>query len=393
MDATERQVGQSSTIAIIAGYYNINMYPRSHFGSQMLWLPLSQASDTQLDAMSCAGTPPKDSGSQADAADTPSEAGSSTALGSRRKRPRAEGQNVGDIILEAEEENMARIRAHLRGKMDVQNLVIHMLEKGSLKPKVKASHDEPTAAPSTNKFQLLSVENWADILSMFDGVHFDKAVLVKIPKHDLCRIGCMVSGIEPGSALVSRKLRVIATFMKRRSSELYGDMYTRVKFKQLENSNEFASYDFDAPGCGTFDVEVSDDKTEGKIIHPGTQQEVPMPKEMLENGGGIVHSNYSEHSAYFKGEYCDPAIFRVFEKAGKTLPMPFFIKKIGDFGVNGELNDDLKHESLIDLTSAAEASDKPAAVDAKARTAAPKTPPAPPAGDGGAAPPLTGPSA
>lgn len=37
----------------------------------------------------------------------------------RRKRLTGDATNVGDIILEAEEENMQRIRKHLEGNMDL----------------------------------------------------------------------------------------------------------------------------------------------------------------------------------------------------------------------------------------------------------------------------------
>ena len=306
----------------------------------------------------------------------------------RRSLGSGSQQHVGDIIMQAEEENLECIRTHLAGKMDLQSLVIHMLEKGSLKQKQKVEPKEPMAATSTNKFNLLSVENWADVLTMFDGIHFDKEVLMAVAKKDLCKVGCMIAGIDPTSALISRKLKVVAKFMKKRATEIYSDLYLRVKFERPENSEQRSPHDFDSNGMGIFDVQLNEAKTKGKIIHVGTKQEVDMPKEMIKHGEGKVYNNYSEQAACFKGEYSDPPIIKVFEKAGKTLPKLFWIKKIGDYATTSELLGE-------DLGAAVEGTRPPQQQHAEGSAHRPSTEvtalgshgPAPPAGEGGADPP------
>lgn len=338
------------------------------------------------------GQMPKESDSPATSdkalSDGASDASSVIAQRKRARRSTGSGsQQLGDIILQAEEENMECIRTHLAGKMDLQSLVIHMLEKGSLvKQRQKVELKEPMAATSTNKFNLLSVENWADILTMFDGIHFDKEVLMTVAKKDLCKVGCMIAGIDPTSALISRKLKVIAKLMKKRASDTYNDMYLRVKFEKPENSEQRSPHSFDSNGMGIFDVQLNEAKTKGKIIHVGTKQEVDMPKEMIKHGEGKVYNNYSEQVACFKGEYSDPPIIKVFEKAGKTLPKLFWIKKIGDYATTSELLGE-------DLGAAVEGTRPPRHAEGSAHrpstedTALGSHGPAPPAGEGGADPP------
>lgn len=241
--------------------------------------------------------------------------------------------------------------------------------------------NELYAAVSTNKFNLLSVENWADILTMFDGVHFEKEHLMKLPKTTLCKLGCMVGGIDPASALCCRKLRTVASFMKRRSSSIYSDRYVRVKIIPIEGSDEVQEYDFDEPGKGVFDVKITDGAP-AKIVHVGTGAEVEMPAEMKELGGKILN-NYSDATAYFKGRFSDPLITRIFEAQSVTLPKPYWIKKITDF-VDDSLAQDLIRGAGGDSENAApgDAHVGPPLADAPA--------PMPPPGDGGAEPPVVG---
>lgn len=316
---------------------------------------------------------------------TESEVGSVLSSSGRKRRRGKQSEpanNVCDIIQAAEEENMARIRDMLAGNMDLQTLCIHMLEKNLLRPQRKTKIDEPTAAASTNKFSLLSVENWADILSMFDGVVFEKEQLLKLKKEMICKMGCMAGGLDPASALCSRRLRVIASLMKRRSSDIFADRYTRVKLVVDEDTEQIVEHDFSQNGKGVFDVTLSADKKSGTITHIGTGREVAIPAEMIENGPKI-YDNYSESTAYFKGNYSNPLISMVYEKAGAKLPKLFWLKKITDY-----VDPSLTEEALGSLAGATEAAGAaPAAAPATSSDPPPDRVPMPPAGDGGAEPP------
>lgn len=123
--------------------------------------------------------------------DLEAESDIGTVVGSsaRKRRRAAESTNIEDIANDCEEDNLARISNYLRGKGDEQALVLYRIRNGKLEKKVKVTEEEPMAAAITNKFSLLSIDNWADIISMVDGVHFEKEHLMWLPKNTLCKLG------------------------------------------------------------------------------------------------------------------------------------------------------------------------------------------------------------
>ena len=185
------------------------------------------------------------------------------------------------------------------------------------------------SSSSTNKYSMLSIDNWATVLVEVDEDHFKHDALVLHPKAFLCKLGCWVANLDPTSALVSRKLLVIGRFMAGRSKEL-GDRYKIVQFHVDAEQEKFRRcHGFDEDGGSFYSKWADEAKTSGTLVHRGTGLEVPIPKEFLGQEIKIV-SNHQDDLASLKGEFSDPKIQRVFEKAGITLPKLHYQKKITD---------------------------------------------------------------
>lgn len=186
-------------------------------------------------------------------------------------------------------------------------------------------------------------------------------------------VGCLIGGIDPSSALISRRLRIIASFIKRRSSECYKDQYTNSKLKYNDQDDKIEGIDFTQ--FGVFGVSIAADKKSGVTVHKGSGIQCAMPDEMIA-AGGKIYDNHSESCAYFKGAFSGPLIARVFAKANKTLPKLFWIKKITDF-----VDSSLTAEALSQAASPGDGLEQ--AADDALREEPPQTPAKrPPVGNG-----------
>ena len=87
------------------------------------------------------------------------------------------------------------------------------------------------AAPSTNKWDMLSVADWAIILERVTRNQWSIDMLHKAEKKCLCKIGCFCGGIDLASALVSRRLYANADFTVSRSSSVFGDPWLGIKYE------------------------------------------------------------------------------------------------------------------------------------------------------------------
>ena len=79
--------------------------------------------------------------------------------------------------------NFASIFSYMQGKLDAQALCLQFIKDGKFhadKKKQKQDEQDPKAASSTNKFHMLSIENWSDILTQIGPTIFTK---------DVCPIG------------------------------------------------------------------------------------------------------------------------------------------------------------------------------------------------------------
>ena len=104
-------------------------------------------------------------------------------------------------------ENFEKIFNGLRGKLDAQALVIKGTADKKFEPKLNkkefSNDDAPLAAPSRNKWDMLSVADWAIILERVTRNKWSIYMLHEAEKKRLCKIGCFCGGIDP-----ARKRRI-----------------------------------------------------------------------------------------------------------------------------------------------------------------------------------------
>ena len=85
------------------------------------------------------------------------------------------------------------------------------------------------AAPSTNKWDMLSVADWAIILERVTRNMWSIDMLHRAEKTWLCKIGSLCGGVDPASALVSQRLYANADFMVSRCNSASGDRWLGIK--------------------------------------------------------------------------------------------------------------------------------------------------------------------
>lgn len=336
-----------------------------------------------------------------------SEAGASkcTALsmattGAKRRRKKTienDKASIAAIKEDAEDKHLEEICEHLRGNPSLQMLVLHMLEKGTLQKSAADKEGEAKAAQSANKFQLLSAENWVDILCHFDGKFFQKQVLMKLSKSQLCQIGCFAGCILPASAIISRELKSIASLMVTRSVDILKNRYLEIDMDGLakmcsEEQFKVKDVNLDWSTVGVFKVkEVTvigkdDDGNqiehkEIHIAHMSSGKSTPLPSELH---GLPIHENYLETKALFKTKLADIPVKRVFDEAKVQIPEPFWLKRIPDARVS--VGSSEKSEGSASTLGGPSLSSL--AVVGTPPRAAPKTSPKPPKGSGGSVPPI-----
>ena len=266
---------------------------------------------------------------------------SAATLKKRRLRASTDKASIANIREDAQDTNLNQICKHLEGDPSLQMLVLHMLQKGSLKHTAKGNAAEKNVAPSSNKFQLLSIENWADILHDFDPLHFDRGILMKLSKAHLCQIGCFSGCLEPGSAIVSRSLKCITSLMLTRSIDMLKSRYLKVDITELgkhcgsDENQKKITVQHDWTKAGVFEimmpiqseVDREIDKPKALIVHIASGKSTPLPPELY---GLEIHDNYLETLAVFRTKLADILVIRVFESAHAVLPKPFWLKRIPD---------------------------------------------------------------
>jgi hypothetical protein len=252
-------------------------------------------------------------------------------VGSSRKRKTTNDDSIESIRGGLEAANFATIERELAGKLDLQSLVIKLLQKGSLEnKKVKCAQDVKLAAPSTNKFNMLSCENWIDIFVEMDPDNFRhrKPALLLCSKEWLCKYGCFSGLIDPSSAIPSRKISSIAAFLKERSVSLCGSRYKLIILECNEAGQKLTQqHDFNRD-IGVFSLKPADKASGNKIVHTGSNIMVDLPSEF--DADTSLKNNQSEDTACLEGKFSDPLIVRVFAAAGVQLPKTWWAKKICD---------------------------------------------------------------
>lgn len=262
------------------------------------------------------------------------EAAFRKALNARKRKNEEQDDTIEGARERLEEDNFVAMFGYFHGRLDGQALCLRMIKDGKFEAKraKTASAGEKLAAKSTNKINMLSVENWADILGGLSP-NLVKEQLKCGNKAWLCRQGCWIAGLCPESAIMSRKIRVIRNFVKKRSDDTYGSRYKLVRFEaDVEEEEVKVEHDFAVdPGC--FYTKYEDDKFEkGKIVFRGTPEvSVEIPDSLIKAGEPIeIQKNYDEQEAFIPGEFSDTLVSRVFQKAGRELPKKWFQKKITD---------------------------------------------------------------
>jgi hypothetical protein len=260
---------------------------------------------------------------------TASNIGTDISSVSKRGRKRRGDANIDDIRDDVEDENKEKIWSYLKGNLDMQTMILKMLERGSLVKKQKKVLLEKMIASSTNKYNLFSVENWADVLSGLDPDHFERDTLMLCSKSFLVKTGCYVGLLDPGSAPPSRKISLIVAHLKCRERDFGKGRYKDIRIEANEEKDGITKqHNFDEDG-GCYKI-VKESDGVGKIVHVGSGLEVRLDdKDLLD---AKVSKNHSDNEACIKGKYSDPIIRRIFELGGVHLPKLFWLKKITDVG-------------------------------------------------------------
>ena len=95
-------------------------------------------------------------------------------------------------------------------------------------------------------------------------------------------------------------------------------------------------HNFDVDGGSFFETWDDEHKTSGVLVHCGSSLKVPIPSEFC---GRIITfvNNHQDDLACLRGEYSDPSVFRVFQKANVSLPKPHFQKRTQDTRRTGDM--------------------------------------------------------
>ena len=251
-----------------------------------------------------------------------------TSRGGSKRAKCEKGADAGRF--NAENEMLEEITERLTGKLDWQILVLRQLKKGTFdKKEEKASGSEAMICSSTNKFNMMSISNWAAVLSQVDPVFFEKSSLEKAPKSWLCKTGCFAAMIDPTSAITSRKPSAIAAFMKARAEDMTAKRYLNVKMDFNEEEGKFDELeDYSENGCFQTlpheDIAVVD---KVKIAHVGSGVFVVVPKSMWADDTLKLHDNHQETLTHIKTAYDDVKVAKIFLKQGVRLPALHWTKK------------------------------------------------------------------
>ena len=311
----------------------------------------------------------------------------------KKRRTERDGDSIEGIRSSLEEENFLRIFSAMTGKLDSQALCLKFIRMG----KFEASRSRQKAdlilkaAQSTNKFHMLSIESWSDVLFMVDALVFPKEKTSLATKAWLCMVGCWAGGIDKDSAIPSRVLSVIAKTIKDRSVNIFGSRHTQVVIVLNDDETELEQvHNFETDPGSFYAVYDDEAHSNGWIHHRGTvERKVRIPNGF--RGGPIrVMNNHMDSKASLSGEYSDPLVTRIFKQNNIDLPKIFFLKKITD---NKEVTPQdthahaiLRSETLADHDirhpPVAAPSDRTAVLDSAAGTQS-----AAPEGDGDAAAP------
>ena len=252
-----------------------------------------------------------------------------------KRRKNKDSDSIDAVRHNLEVGNFVEIFQYMSGKLDAQALCVQFIKDGKFESnkKRKIDDEEPKAAPSTNKFIMLSIDNWCEILQYVDSDKFPKPVMSLGSKSWLCTVGCWMGGIQKDSAIPARSLRVIGMFIRQRSTDIYGSRHLSINAipdasgEKLEVQHDFAT------NVGSFTAEYHHDDhlgQSGRLVHYGTERlSCPIPDEF--KGQILVFKkNHSDDEATLAGKYSDPLLRRIFKESGIDIPKTWWQKRITD---------------------------------------------------------------
>ena len=259
-----------------------------------------------------------------------SDAGISFLSGAKRRRKsEASSSNMRE---NTEQDMIAEIGTLLTGRLDIQILVLRQLKTGALERKAAdATTGLDAVAPSTNKLNMLSIANWAQILHEFDPDRFVVAVLLQAPKQWLCKTACFIGMLDEKSALYSRSVSQMAAFLRKRCDELYArNRHGHISIGYAADKNKITSlHDYDADGGCFYDKPIDGEDTHVLLWHRGTDLNIRVPKTLWKNPDSrVVSNNHSEELSTIIGEYDDIKVNKLFAKQDVQLPALWFSKRI-----------------------------------------------------------------
>eukprot|EP00971_Amphidinium_carterae_P351359 6492073-Amphidinium_carterae.4 len=261
-------------------------------------------------------------------------AAASVSLRVKRKRSSGALTSIQQVKDDAEEMMLGKILAHLRGKEALQIWVLHMLEKGALQKQccVQDATDR-VVSQSNNKFQLLTIVDWCEILEIVDANIFGKDLTKCASKQQLIEYGCFVAGLDAGSALPARKIQLIGNFMKARAADHFGRRHECLQLhaEGPEHKQKIQQQSWHLQGVfkqETRPVTQADGAASMQtlLVHVSSGASVPWPTEVALDA--IIEKNYVESEALFKTPLADIAVTRCFKMRDVAIPTVFWMRRI-----------------------------------------------------------------
>eukprot|EP00971_Amphidinium_carterae_P233558 4635104-Amphidinium_carterae.1 len=258
-----------------------------------------------------------------------------TRLGKRKRAAIGGINSIAAVKAEAEEEILNKIVAHLRGSESLQLWVLHMLDKGILQKQASgtAEKTERMVSQSNNKFNLMSHQDWIDVLAVASPDTFPKEITKSGTKWQLQEYGCYMGGIDPSSAIPSRKVSVIGQFLQSRATDVLSGRHSSLTL--VTSGPEHKPKLVQHPWCsnGVFqqlvvDEPIAEGGTEKKVYlqHRATGKSVAWPDTVPTSLA--IDKNYVESEAVFHCKLADVSLTRCFKEAGVELPQAWWMRRM-----------------------------------------------------------------
>ena len=157
---------------------------------------------------------------------------------SSAKKRRREEKYASQLAEDTERDNLAELNSLVKGKLNLQALLLRQLRKGTLEKNLlgrkSGGAEVKLISPGNNKYDMLTVDNWSFIYHAIDSDRFPTDSLKKVPKASLCLGAAFFGAIQPKSSIWSRKLYLTARFLVKRNLE-FGERVKRIVWTRAED--------------------------------------------------------------------------------------------------------------------------------------------------------------